>query len=565
MKLKIEYEFRTDILVVGAGGGGIKAAIKASENGARVLIATKFSFGRTGATFYPGTPGWGMNAVIFEGDTPDSYYEEILEAGAGAADSKLSRILADECTERFRELEAYGLEFPIDPQTGVYNGVIPCFGKRKRGSTTYGLNKIRDVMWTQLKKNDVELRTGINIISLVLDNGICVGAVGLDELSHMVFFRAKAVILATGGGCGIFRYGLATPDQTGDGYILALDAGARLVNLEFIQFIPGLTWPVSKLLFQEKNLDTFPTFTNKNGEDVLDKYLPSNVTKEECLFERAKHGPFSTATISRYMDIALYEEWSKGLTLKSGGIHVQYSSDILKDGRWPIKAWLKWMEERKVDPVQYGFDMIPHAQCFNGGIYIDENCNVGVPGLFAAGETAGGPHGADRLGGAAVAATQVFGARAGIAAAKFASACSHTDMSFIDVGESIANRFAGKGGGIVDTGTAKAKIQAIMWQCAAVVRSEEKCRQGLTEIEKLEESFNPLIHFESDIQVRNISELYSLINLSKALLHIISFRKESRGPHYRIDYPDMHDSLRGMVTLSKKLSEFKFDFAKAGY
>jgi fumarate reductase (CoM/CoB) subunit A len=565
MSLKVEYECKTDVLIIGGGGAGIKSAIKAAENGAEVLIVSKFTFGRTGATFYPGTPGWGMNAILFEGDTADYYYEEILEAGAGTADRKLSRILADECTTRFHELEGYGLVFPKDPQTGEYNGVIPCFGKRKRGSTTYGMDKIRNAMWTQLKKLNVSIRTGINIISLVMDGDTCVGAVGFDELSHLVFFRAKAVILGTGGGCGIYKYSLATPDQTGDGYMLALDAGARLTNLEFIQFIPGLTWPVKKLLFQEKNLDTLPTFTNRNSEDVLKKYLPSDVTVEECLIERAKHGPFSNVTVSRYVDIAMYEEWLKGLALDSGGIHVHYSSKVLEDKRWVIKSWLSWMNERGVDPVGQGFEMIPHAQCFNGGIYISEDAGTGVPGLYAAGETAGGPHGADRLGGAAIAATQVFGARAGEAAAKFAAGRNHSQLTIGDAEAAVNHRFYKRDGGIVDIKKAFKEIREIMWRNAAVVRNEERCKEGLSQINRIEAEFNPMTHFENGSQIKNVSELCSYITLGKSLLQLISFRKESRGPHYRDDYPESNDNYRGMATLYKQGEEIKIDFIKADY
>ncbi|NLJ41912.1 MAG: FAD-binding protein [Clostridiales bacterium] len=565
MKLRVEYESKTDVLVIGAGGAGIRAAISAGEEGAQVLVVSKFSFGRTGATFYPGTPGWGMSAVLFEGDTADYFHEEILKAGAGAADPGLSKILAYECTDKLHELEGYGLEFSKDPDTGQYNGVIPCFGEKMRSAATYGMDKIRNAMWTQLKKLDVSIRTGISIISLIMDGDTCVGAVGLDELSHLVFFRAKSIILCTGGGCGIYKYGLATADQTGDGYILALDAGAHLTNIEFIQFIPGLTWPSKGLLFQEKNLDTLPSFTNRKGEDILKKYLPFNITVEECLVERAKHGPFSNATISRYLDIAMYEEWVKGLTCDSGGIHVRYSPHVLNDRRWTIESWISWMNEEGVDPVNKGFDMIPHAQCFNGGIYISEDAGTGVKGLYAAGETTGGPHGADRQGGAAIAATQVFGARAGKAASEFASNRAHSQITFNEVDAFLWERFNRNGGGLVDIKENFKKIKEIMWKSAAIVRNEKRCQKGIEEIERIEAAFNPMIHFEKDIQIRKVNELLSYMTLGKSLLELISFRKESRGPHYRDDYPSGDDKYKGMSTLYKENGKIKINFIRAAY
>jgi len=559
--MKLKYTVKTDVLIIGAGGAGIKAAIKASEAGADVLLVTKCSFGHTGATFYPGTIGWGMNAILFDDDSADYFLEEILDAGAGTADKNLAKILADQCTDRFHELEEYGLEFSHNAD-GSYNSVIPCFGKRMRGSATYGIDKIRKAFWGQLMKHNVTVRSGVSIISLMVQNGVCVGAIGIDEMQEFMFIRAKSVILTTGGACGIYKYGLATPEQTGDGYVMALDAGAKVVNMEFIQFIPGITWPVKKMLFQEKNLDTMPLFTNRYGEDILKKYLPPEITVEECLIERAKHGPFSNATISRYVDIAMYEEWRFGNALDSGGIHVQYDKKVLKDDRWVIVKWLEWMQSKGIDVVGKGFDMIPHAQCFNGGIYIDENCSAGVKGLFSAGETSGGPHGADRLGGAAMAATQVFGAIAGTSAAKWAKDNQWAPVSISDVEEHLLSGFDKKQGGIVDIAAYMAEIRDIMWECGAIVRSEERSDKGLRRLADMERTFNPIRHFTDGVDVKKAAELRSYFKLAKMLLEIMKIRKESRGPHYRIDYPAADNRFEGMIAVSSENDSFSYELIK---
>jgi succinate dehydrogenase/fumarate reductase flavoprotein subunit len=408
----------------------------------------------------------------------------------------------------------------------------------------------------------VEVRTGIHIISLVVDNGVCLGAVGIDEQDDYMFIQAKSVIISTGGACGIYKYSLATDEQTGDGYIMALDAGARTVNMEFIQFIPGITWPVKKMLFQEKNLDTFPSFTNKNGEDILTKYLPKDITIEECLIERAKHGPFSTATISRYVDIAMYEEWRIGNATKTGGIHLQYAPKVLSDDRWVITKWLEWMQSKGIDVVGQGFDMIPHAQCFNGGIYIDENCSTGIKGLFAAGETAGGPHGADRLGGAAMAGTQVFGAIAGTSAAKWAKESVWSEVSFADIETRFEAKVDSKQGGMVHIPECMEEIRNIMWECAAIARNEERCINGLSKIKAIESRFNPLAYSENGKEMREAMTLYSYIKLAKMLLEIIKFRKESRGPHYRIDYPVPDKEFEGMIAVKEMDGGFSFEILK---
>lgn len=548
--MRIKYVKDTDVLVIGGGGAGIKAAIKAGEAGVSVLLATKCKFGYSGASFYPGMDGWGINAILHEGDSEDNFYEEIIEAGAGAADKKLARILVEQCTVRFHEMESYGVEFSKD-ENGRYNSVISCFGKRVRGACA-DLNMIKKALWEQLMKNNVTIRSGINIISLIVDNGICYGAVGFDEMNELMLIRAKSTIIATGGGCDLYKYSLAMPDQTGDGYIMALEAGARLVNLEFIQFIPGLTWPTKKLLFQEKNLDTFPQIQNRFGEDVLPKYLPEGITSRMCLTERAKNGPFTSADISKYFDIALYEEWQKGNVTDSGGIHFRYDRSVLDDKRWIISEGVRWMKSRNIDVVQEGFDIIPHAQCFNGGIYIDENANVGIKGLFAAGETSGGPHGADRLGGNAQAATQVFGVIAGMSAAQWAKDAAIIDINREDIIKALQKKFDTGSRGLAEMDALVSEIKDIMWQSGAIVRSEDRIKEGLRRLADIERSFNPWEYFESNIDIKKASGLYSRIHLSRILLEVMLYRKESRGPHYRIDYPEKNSEFEGMIAVKKQ-------------
>ncbi|MBT3319612.1 MAG: FAD-binding protein [Clostridia bacterium] len=549
--MKIKYSIDTEVLVIGSGGGGIKASIEASELGTDVLLVSEKKFGTSGSTFYPGVPGWGMCCVLYDSDSESEYLSEILEAGSGAADPKLSKILTENATQRFRDLEGYGLQFAKISED-EYASCIPCFGKNKRGATTYGLNKIRKVMWQQLMSRGVNVRNGVTVVSLVVRDGVCAGAVVIDETDNFCFIKAKSTVLATGGACGLYKYSLATNEQTGDGYLMALEAGARLINLEFIQFIPGITKPVSKTLFQEKNLDTFPKITNRNGKEFLYDYLPDGVSMEKCLTQRAKHGPFTNVDASRYMDIAMIEEWRAGRAFAEGGLHMQYPKEVLTDKRHAITSWLDWMSGMGIDVVGEGFDILPHAQGFNGGVYIDENAGAGVRGLFAAGETAGGPHGADRLGGAAIAATQVFGKIAGQSAAKHAKGTEHSDVSTEYAEQYMSQLLQTNGGGVVDIGEATARIKEIMWNCGSLVRSEERSKEGLSKLEQIEKSFSPLMHFESGADIRKVSKLRSLIKIGKLLLNIMDYRKESRGPHYRIDYPDIEEEFRGAIVSKYK-------------
>lgn len=567
--MEISYTNQTDLLIIGGGGAGIKAAIKAGEQRVKVLLVTKYRFGRTGASFYPGMSGWGINAITHEGDSEEHFYDEILAAGAGAVDKKLARVLVEQCTRRFREMEEYGVEFGKN-EKGEYNSVVSCFGKRVRGAGAE-LGMIKKALWKQLMKNRVAIRSGVSIVSLIVEDGVCRGALGFDEMDGLMAIQAKAVILAAGGGCDLYRYSLAMPDQTGDGYLMALDAGAKLVNMEFLQFIPGLTWPERKLLFQEKNLDTLPSITDRRGEEVLPKYLPPGVSKADCLRERAKNGPFTSADISKYFDIALYEEWRKGGVRESGGIHFQYHPSVLDDQRWFIKEWREWMASRGVDVVNRGFDIIPHAQCFNGGVHINTDAGTGVPGLYAAGENAGGAHGADRLGGNAQAATQVFGAIAGEEAAKYALSVSSgggfpqfRDEKLLEI---LEKRFRNPAGKAVDLDKAIIRAKEIMWDSGAVVRSEKGLRRGLEEIRALMESFDPWAHFlergsEKSGEPKKAAGLFSRLKLSNILLEIMQFRRESRGPHYRSDFPGKELAYEGMIQAAPRSGKTEYALIK---
>ena len=338
--------------------------------------------------------------------------------------------------------------------------------------------------------------TQINIVHLVIHNGRCCGALGFDERDELVYFRAKAVFLGTGGASAIYKYSLATPDQTGDGYIMALDAGAELMNIEFIQFIPGLTWPVKKFLFQEKPLDTFPVIQNRDGEDVLAPYLPANVTREACLLERAKHAPYSTIGEGKYLDIAMYEQWRAGKAFDDGGFLIRYDPSILNDQRHYIKSALQWLNMYGMDPVKDGIHIVPHAQCFNGGVRINAKAETSIPGLYAGGESAGGPHGADRMGGNALAGSQVFGGIAGVNAAQYVKNQVFEDIPEQELIDSLMASFNAGTGKRGDINACIQEIREVMWMDAAIAREHDRCANALQRINAVADTFDASAHFE---------------------------------------------------------------------
>lgn len=562
--MKISYVCSCDFLVIGAGGAGIKAAIKAAEAGADVLLVNKFKVGCSGSTFYPRLQSWGMNAITNPqlGDSEEVFYQEILEGAQGAVDPEVARTLVEQCTPISLELKRdYGLEYEIDPQTGRYASVIPCFGRIERSVST-SMASFKQAMWQHMMRAGVRIRTQINIVHLVIHNGRCCGALGFDERDELVYFRAKAVFLGTGGASAIYKYSLATPDQTGDGYIMALDAGAELMNIEFIQFIPGLTWPVKKFLFQEKPLDTFPVIQNRDGEDVLAPYLPANVTREACLLERAKHAPYSTIGEGKYLDIAMYEQWRAGKAFDDGGFLIRYDPSILNDQRHYIKSALQWLNMYGMDPVKDGIHIVPHAQCFNGGVRINAKAETSIPGLYAGGESAGGPHGADRMGGNALAGSQVFGGIAGVNAAQYVKNQVFEDIPEQELIDSLMASFNAGTGKLGDINACIQEIREVMWMDAAIAREHDRCANALQRINAVADTFDASAHFEKHANIRGALGLHSYIELSRAMLAVMDFRKDSRGPHYRLDYPTANADYHGFITIGRSGADYKLTMHK---
>lgn len=553
LKMKIAYTTDCDVLVIGAGGAGIKAAIKAAEAGAEVLLVNKFQVGISGSTFYPRLKSWGMNSVTNPqlGDSEEQFLKEILESGQGAADPQVAKKLVEESTPVRKELaQEYGLHFQVDPETGRYYSVIPCFGKIERGASC-SMAEFKTAMWQRMMRAGVTVRTGIDIADLVTVDGVVCGALGFDEKGEFFHIRAKAVFLGTGGADAIYQYSLATPDQTGDGYVMAFEAGAQLMNMEFIQFIPGITWPVRKFLFQEKPLDTFPELTNALGDHFLANYLPADVTAEACYTERAKHGPFSNVGEGRYFDIALFEEWRKGNAFPDGGLEIRYPESILADRRFYIRNALAWLNEYGIDPVGKGMHLLPHSQCFNGGVRIDPQAATTLPGLFAGGESAGGPHGADRMGGNALAGSQIFGGIGGTNAAIFARKTCFADVPEEKLLSGFEQHMSSGNGRQTGLDEAIREVRSLMWDNASIVRSKERVQAARERLAAVEENFDAMAHFSAGSGVRNALGLHSYLRLAQIMLTAMEQRKESRGPHYRLDHPGEDPAYHGFITLEK--------------
>ncbi|TAK29358.1 MAG: FAD-binding protein, partial [Chloroflexota bacterium] len=392
----------TDVLVVGGGGAGARAALEANEAGAKVTLAVKGDFGIMGSRG-SGTSGGGLtNMFIYfavpggkvaPGKEADLIFERIIQAGHGLANRRLSRILVDEAIQARAKLEKWGVVLNMMPFAGgkVAKMLAPMPG-------------LADVI---RGAGDIRVRERMTVTDLLVRDGACIGAIGVDEGNgELCLFRAAATILATGGAGQLFMHCFHPSCDTGDGHAMAYEAGAELINMEYLQLVIGMVYPTICLL-PHGNWGLYPRVRNGTGEEFIHKYLPKGVTVEDCLKPKPQHSVFSTRDASQYLEMAFVKETREGRANEHNALYLEPINPNTVP-RWQFERLsnrgMDWSKEVEINVA---------CHCFNGGLRIDENAQTSVPGLYAVGETAAGPWGADRLGGLMHAFSHVFGVRAG--------------------------------------------------------------------------------------------------------------------------------------------------------
>lgn len=539
---------KCDVLVVGAGLAGLRAAYDCAVAGMNTVLLTKNSL-CGGASFYPLTGGLGAQLPLDESDKKE-YLNELLDTGAGIADEALCRIMVEEIEAEVERL----------PQLGIvseeFGGRASCFAKKER--------KLRRWSgWAEIRKNAREILGKIpslciaehsDLYKVIVRENRVQGAVLADDKGVAQYLSCKAIVLATGGYCGLYRHSLNTQDVCGIGHSIALDAGAELINLEFMQFIPGLIKPVYKLLFGEVSLWHCNEMLSPDGQQILKEYLPDSVTMEECFSARAMHGPFTSADDSKYFDLSIMDYAQR--TGSEQGAELFYSPKIDKDENGFVKHIRELYQEYGIDLAKQSISVAPFAHCANGGIRINENCETGVEGLFAAGEAAGGVHGADRHGGAATSCCLVFGKRAAAQASAYAA--EHTWGSVLPE-EALLEWKHWISGGSGCTNTPQEILESLggkLWFHANVLRSKDGLQEVLSWAKKQRAAYdaNAAIRAGSDPKIA--MQTFHALRTAEALISAMLLRQESRGSHYRSDFPTPNPALYGKrFVLSEKKGE----------
>jgi succinate dehydrogenase / fumarate reductase, flavoprotein subunit len=521
-----------DVLIIGAGGAGLRAAIEALAQGASVGVVCKSLLGKAHTVMAEG----GIAAAMANVDAADNWrthFRDTMRGGKFLNNWRMAQIHAQEAPERVRELEQWGALFD---RTSDGNILQRAFG----GHTFKRLCHVGDRTGLEMIRTlqDRGVHLGIDvymecaITRLLKDGERVAGAFGYwRENGRFVVFKAKSIVIATGGIGKAWRITSNSWEYTGDGMALAYDAGAELMDMEFVQFHPtGMVWPpgVQGILVTEAVRGEGGVLRNKDGERFMERYDP-------------KMMDLSTRDV---VARAIYTEVKEGRGTEHGGAYLDISHKPAEYVKKKLPSmYHQFRELADVDITKGPMEVGPTCHYMMGGIRVDaETAQSNVPGLFAAGEAAAGLHGANRLGGNSLSDLLVFGRRAGHAAAEHAKHVGHSaiDETQIDAATREVLEAFERGDGETAYDIHR-DLQETMQNYVGIFRSEEDLKRGLDEIEKLKQRaanvrvdgsrlFNPGWHLARDLK--------SMLTVSEAVALSALERKESRGAHSRIDYPN---------------------------
>ncbi|MEH7252784.1 FAD-binding protein [Neobacillus niacini] len=546
----------TDVLVVGSGIAGLKVSMELAKAGQNIIMSTKTQL-CSGSSFFPLKASLGTQVTKSDEDKA-VFLEDIDAVSHNMQDREMAKIYIDEIRDRVEEFPEIGIEpykLPDDRKA--------CFANH--GRMIYMLkdwNKIRGNV-SEIMENypNITLMERTAVVSLLKQGERISGAVLLDRDNDFIMVNCKAVVLATGGFGNIYKHNLNPNDVDGSGHILALEAGASLVNMEFIQFIPGFTSPKYKTLWGEHTLNYCKDFVDADGNSILDEVLPEGLTKEECFKIRSTHGPFTNSKTSKYFDIAMMKNIFR--TKSEEGFELIYDGEIYKNETDFYTIYLNWLEERGINLVRDTMKIAPFAHASNGGVKIDSYGRTGVPGLYAIGELAGGIEGANRLGGNSTGACMVFGKRAAqdcqryvenVNNGKIDPQLEHAKLS------QVIHSFSANTENTLTPHEVMEAVREIMWFNGNVIRDGKNLQTALEKIEEMKSAFNMEFFVNHVTERKSAFKARNFLILSSLLLKAMLERKESRGAHYREDYPVEYEFYNKRLMISLNKGQINMDF-----
>jgi succinate dehydrogenase / fumarate reductase, flavoprotein subunit len=560
MGLMAEYEHHQyDVVVIGAGGAGLRAAIAAHDAGARTAVICKSLLGKAHTVMAEGGIAAAMGN-LYPDDNWQVHFRDTMRGGKLLNHWRMAELHAKEAPERVWELEQWGALFDRTP-----DGLISQrdFGGHRYARLAHvgdrtGLEMIRTLQQRTVSLG-IDVYMECTVTNLLKDSGRIAGAFAYwRESGRFVVFETPALILATGGIGKSWKVTSNSWEYTGDGHALAVRAGATLVNMEFVQFHPtGMVWPpsVRGLLVTESVRGDGGVLRNSEGRRFMYDYIPE-FFKAETSDSEAEGDRWYTDKVNNRRPAellprdevarAINNEIKEGRGSPHGGVYLDIASrrspEYIKK-RLP-SMYHQFMELAEVDITKEPMEIGPTCHYVMGGVEVDpDSASSNVPGLYAAGEVAGGMHGSNRLGGNSLSDLLVFGRRAGIYAAEYASGLA-AERPKVDEADLAAAATAALAPFESDGGenpySIQHALQDVMQDLVGIIRTEPEMQKALDQIHELQvrtdrlsvdghRQYNPGWHLALDLR--------NMLLVSEGVARAALERKESRGGHTRDDYP----------------------------
>ena len=557
-----------DVIVIGAGGAGLRAAVEASATGVKVGLICKSLLGKAHTVMAEG----GMAAALANVDDRDNWkvhFADTMRGGQYVNNWRMAELHAKEAPDRVRELEGWGAVFD---RTADGRILQRNFGGHRYPRLAHvgdrtGLELIRTLQDHGIHQG-IEVHMEHTIVTLLKDSDRVVGAFGYDrDRGRFKVFQAKAIVLATGGIGRAFRITSNSWEYTGDGQSLAYHAGAELIDMEFVQFHPtGMIWPpsVMGILVTEGVRGEGGVLRNKEGKrfmfaDIPDAYKSQTADNPEegwRYTQGDKNARRPPELLTRdHVSRCIMDEVKAGRGSPHGGVFLDISwiKEKIPNAAEHIKKKLpsmyhQFLQLANLDITKEPMEVGPTTHYIMGGVKVDaETQMTNVPGLFGAGEVAAGLHGSNRLGGNSLSDLLVFGKRAGEFAAKFAKQSSAGQIHDAQLEEAACealepfDRASKASGSAEGPYQVQNDLQEMMQNLVGIVRREEEMVQALDELAKLwERSRNIAVrgHREYNPGWHTAIDLKHLLTVSEAITRSAIERKESRGGHFRDDFPN---------------------------
>ena len=527
-----------DVLIVGAGGAGMYAAVAAAQRGATVILADKSQIGRGGATIMAQM----TVAVALGQQEPDSvalHLKDTLEAGRGLCNEALARLLCENGPERILEMERWGTRWARE-HGHIKQEMAPGHSVRRCCYVDF-LNTGPAVAATLRRKveefSNIRRVSNLAIVELLTDQGRVVGALARDLVNGAwVAVQCKAVILAAGGLTKLFARNSASANMGGEAYALALWAGAELIDMEFVQFFPiGHLAPrlvgMDPIMWDPFRYKLGGRLLNGRFEEFIDRYGSTDFGRYNA-----------TRDIAAY---AILKEVEAGRGSPHGGAYLDFRHIPEVDLRTAVGPVLDRLLANGIDLTKTPVEVSPIAHYHMGGVRVDELMATRVAGLYAAGEAVGGANGANRLSGNAITEAFVFGERAGCSAAEYVRHAEISDVAAaIDRALTRLQTPANSDPADRTPLSVQAELQDLMWRRVGPFRSGDQLDGALAAILEMRNLLPRLRHpgaLRFDLDFQDWLELRAMLTVAEAIVRSALTRKESRGAHQREDFPRAED------------------------